>query len=87
MGKRKTRKPAAAREKYPAKPRWKLWAVAAGVLVVLGGGITYWAFTSKAGASVGRTAPNFTLDLLKGGSLNLSSLRGKAVVLNFWASG
>lgn len=32
-------------------------------------------------------APDFTLDrLAAGGSLRLSSLRGKAVVVNFWAS-
>jgi cytochrome c biogenesis protein CcmG/thiol:disulfide interchange protein DsbE len=32
-------------------------------------------------------APNFTLDRLVGdGSLSLASLRGKAVVVNFWAS-
>ena len=33
------------------------------------------------------TAPNFTLSRLdRDGKLELSSLRGKAVVLNFWAS-
>ncbi len=32
------------------------------------------------------TAPDFTLDSLDGKSLRLSDLRGKAVLLNFWAT-
>ena len=35
---------------------------------------------------VGRPAPPFTLQLLDGGELRLEDLRGKNVVLNFWAS-
>lgn len=35
---------------------------------------------------VGRPAPSFSLALLDGGSLNLEELRGKVVVINFWAS-
>lgn len=31
-------------------------------------------------------APDFTLDKLNGGTLKLSDLRGKAVLLNFWAT-
>ncbi len=34
----------------------------------------------------GFTAPDFTLDLLDGGQLTLSELRGYPVVLNLWAS-
>lgn len=34
----------------------------------------------------GFTAPDFTLTMLDGDTLTLSSLRGKVVVLNFWAS-
>ena len=34
----------------------------------------------------GFTAPDFTLDLLDGGQLSLSELRGHPIVLNFWAS-
>ncbi|MEO5886773.1 MAG: TlpA disulfide reductase family protein [Anaerolineales bacterium] len=34
----------------------------------------------------GFAAPDFTLDLLDGGLLTLSELRGHPVVLNFWAS-
>ena len=35
---------------------------------------------------VGRPAPDFTLPLFSGGTLSLHSLKGKPVVLNFWAS-
>jgi len=34
----------------------------------------------------GHPAPDFTLQTLDGDSLTLSDLRGKAVVLNFWAT-
>lgn len=37
-------------------------------------------------ASEGFLAPDFTLQLADGSSLTLSDLRGKAVILNFWAS-
>ena len=35
---------------------------------------------------VGREAPNFAISLLEGGELSLRELRGKIVVVNFWAS-
>ncbi len=35
---------------------------------------------------VGRSAPNFELATLEGGTLRLSSLRGQVVFLNFWAT-
>ncbi len=35
---------------------------------------------------IGRIAPNFRLETLNGGYVDLQGLRGKAVVLNFWAS-
>ncbi len=35
---------------------------------------------------VGRPAPEFSAPLMNGGTLTLRSLRGKPVVLNFWAS-
>lgn len=37
-------------------------------------------------ATKGSTAPDFTLTDLQGRSLRLSDLRGKAVILNFWAT-
>ncbi len=38
------------------------------------------------GAGVGRIAPDFTLPALDGSEFRLSALRGKPVVLNFWAT-
>ena len=40
----------------------------------------------SAAPPVGRPAPDFRLSLFSGGTLTLRSLRGKPVVLNFWAS-
>ncbi len=37
-------------------------------------------------APVGRPAADFTLPMLSGGAVSLHSLRGKPIVLNFWAS-
>jgi peroxiredoxin len=34
----------------------------------------------------GFAAPDFTLDLLRGGQVTLSELKGKAVVINLWAT-
>lgn len=36
--------------------------------------------------SVGEDAPPFTLKLFEGKTLSLSDLKGKPVILNFWAS-
>lgn len=38
------------------------------------------------GQVIGRQAPDFTLTTVDGKTLRLSDLRGKAVVLNFWAT-
>jgi len=40
----------------------------------------------EVGPQVGKLGPNFLLELLDSGELRLSDLRGKAVVLNFWAT-
>jgi len=39
-----------------------------------------------AAAGYGKPAPDFTLETLDGKSMSLSSLRGKAVLVNFWAT-
>ena len=47
-----------------------------------------WIFQSADGptAEVGEQAPNFTVELIDGGTFSLSEALGRTVVLNFWAS-
>ncbi|WP_040227769.1 TlpA disulfide reductase family protein [Bhargavaea cecembensis] len=40
----------------------------------------------EVGIGQGQLAPDFTLKTLDGGEMTLSDLRGKKVILNFWAS-
>lgn len=42
--------------------------------------------TSSQGTRIGDTAPDFELPSLEGQSISLSSLQGKPVLLNFWAT-
>ncbi len=42
--------------------------------------------TPVRGLTVGIPAPDFTLERLDGGAVRLRDLRGKAVLLNFWAT-
>lgn len=64
------------------------------VVAVIAAGMLYFglhaARRSTAGrpvsAGYGNPAPDFTLETLDGKSLSLSSLRGKAVLVNFWAT-
>ena len=44
------------------------------------------ACTSSNGVQVGKPAPDFTLEDLKGAEVSLGQLRGKVVALVFWAS-
>ncbi len=64
------------------------------VVAVIAAAMLYFGFHmarrsgSDAPAIVGKStpAPDFTLEKLDGGNLKLSDLRGKAVLLNFWAT-
>ena len=44
------------------------------------------AYSAPPSPRIGFAAPDFTLDTLDGGTVTLSELRGRAVLLNFWAS-
>ncbi len=75
------------RQQPRAKSQWKLWTVAGCVGAVLAAGIAYYAFWYQpVVAHAGQPAPDFTLHLLDGGSVTLSTLRGKPVLLSFWNS-
>ena len=62
------------------------------LVVVIAGGFIWLLFqpskdtTPAGGVPVGQAAPNFTLTDVKGHAVSLSSLRGHAVIINFWAS-
>lgn len=60
--------------------------VVAGLLVLAKYQGKFPAGRSAAAATKGREAPDFVLTDLQGRAVKLSDLRGKAVVLNFWAT-
>jgi cytochrome c biogenesis protein CcmG/thiol:disulfide interchange protein DsbE len=58
-------------------------------LVVLAVGLTVgWIVggSSEQIAEMGKTAPDFTVEVIEGGEFTLSEQRGRPVVVNFWAS-
>lgn len=57
-------------------------AAVAGLLSLLVWRLTHQTHPPK----IGGPAPSFTASRMDGGRLDLASLRGKAIVLNFWAS-
>lgn len=71
------------------------WFIFTFVVLVLG---IIWTFASRSPVNAaisgapppspreGFTAPDFTLDLLGGGQVTLSALRGKVVLVNLWAT-
>jgi thiol-disulfide isomerase/thioredoxin len=69
-------------------------AVLSTVIIVVAAMIYFGAYKSRneggstgvQGEAVGKMAPDFTLQTLDGKSVTLSDFRGKAVLLNFWAT-
>lgn len=73
-------------EKGQRNSRWGRAAAWLGVILLLalvGFGL---ARTQQGSASVGQRAPDFTLTTFDGEQITLSDLRGKVVLVNFWAS-
>jgi len=63
--------------------------LAISILVFLVGYAIYFAINPsnpKVGVSKGSTAPDFELKTLSGDSMSLSSVKGKKVIINFWAT-
>ncbi len=86
MSKRRLSK-AAARPPARRRSAWTFWALAGAALIAVAGAVGYFAFWSQPEvARVGQPAPDFTLQLLNGESVRLSSLRGRPVLVNFWHS-
>ena len=71
----------------PTPPRFG-WGkiVTYGLLFVLLGIMGAGLFRVQAGALPSGIAPDFTLNTFEGQEITLSELRGKVVVINFWAS-
>lgn len=68
------------------RPRWGrvlAWVGLAALLTVLLLGLLR---TQEGPVQVGRRAPDFTLTTFDGQQIHLADLKGKVVVLNFWAS-
>jgi cytochrome c biogenesis protein CcmG/thiol:disulfide interchange protein DsbE len=60
-------------------------ALAAGLLAVLGWGLTHPA-PGASSVAIGRPAPDLAVQTFDGATVTVASLRGRPVVLNFWAS-
>ena len=71
------------------KLQWIPWAIA--IAVTIAAGILHGKAQVASGAAgtahVGSPAPDFSLRLLNGNKVTLSSLKGKPILLSFWHSG
>ena len=70
----------------PARPRWGrilAWLGLATLLIILFLGLLR---TQEGPIGVGKQAPEFTLITFDGSQFPLSELKGKVVLVNFWAS-
>jgi cytochrome c biogenesis protein CcmG/thiol:disulfide interchange protein DsbE len=68
------------------RPRWGrvlVWTAVIALLAVLFLGLLR---TQEGSASVGQRAPDFTFTTFEGEQFSLADLRGKVVLINFWAS-
>ncbi|MEW6716997.1 MAG: TlpA disulfide reductase family protein [Chloroflexota bacterium] len=64
-------------------PRILAWVLVIGLLILLGWGLVR---AQQGNVQAGQPAPDFTLETFDGETYSLDALRGKVVVVNFWAS-
>ena len=68
------------------RPRWGIFIVWGGVILLLAiVGLTLYN-NQRGRVALGDTAPDFTLISFEGQSYQISELKGKVVLVNFWAS-
>lgn len=73
-------------EERKPSPRWGVflaWTFVIALLVLVGIGLTR---AQQGGVTRGQPAPDFTLTSFEGEEFTLSKMRGKVVLVNFWAS-
>jgi cytochrome oxidase Cu insertion factor (SCO1/SenC/PrrC family) len=96
MGKRKLAKPPSKKEQLTVKSHRNTWIILGVLAVALAGMIAFMLYSGGSretevvkgtAGRAGSPAADFTLRLFTGQDLALSSLRGKPVLLSFWASG
>ena len=96
MGKRKLAKPPSKKEQLKVKSHRTTWIIVSVLAVALAGVVAFTLYTGGGretevvkgmAARAGSPAADFTLRLFSGQDIALSSLRGKPVLLSFWASG
>jgi cytochrome oxidase Cu insertion factor (SCO1/SenC/PrrC family) len=93
MGKRKLAKAPSKKDQRQVKSNWTTWAWLGGLGVVVAAVVAFLVFQTGGGGTAveplvhaGSRAPDFTLPLLNGQTLTLASLKGKPILMNFWAS-
>ncbi|RXZ84858.1 thiol-disulfide oxidoreductase ResA [Paenibacillaceae bacterium] len=69
-----------------ARNGWVKWLVLVIVLVAIVYAVMQTVNDKEVKAEIGKRAPDFTLTNLQGEQVQLKDLRGKGVLLNFWAS-
>jgi len=70
----------------PNRPRWGRILVWVGLFALLGLLALGLRRSQQGPVGVGNSVPNFTLTTFDGEAYNMADLKGKVVVLNFWAS-
>lgn len=78
--------PVAAQPPAARPRRWGVilvWGLLLGLLAILGLGLIR---TQEGPVNVGATVPDFILTTFDGQTIDIRDLRGKVVVINFWAS-
>ena len=78
-----TASPAATGRFHPPWGRWLAWLGLLALLLVLALGLLR---AQEGPVSVGEQVPNFTLTTFDNQEISLHTLKGKVVVVNFWAS-